>query len=657
MDSYSIEHNRNFDFWAQPGLFVYTTIGNLLLYRLCWAFNILIWSKYDINYISILHLKNIKPNQLVVINETATLLVFYFITLLIFFRVNVSYADANTTNTIAVEHPILSYGCPLLLLIVSILYLMYEFLYLFGNHTSHGIFNMEVITHCFQAAFVSSTFRDTFAADVLTSFTRIIADSINASCWIISGSFLQLDDTIQNFGTSSMQCTGYNMIYIVSIIQMIPLFIRTLQCIRGMIDDNYNSYPLGYNSMKYMLSVLVVVLGLTVGNNTNNNSNNIIIYYFFIVLSILYKWWWDVTMDWGMFDVMPKPLDCKSNHSISCCNKTGCCTIESMKDNGILPRYKQQTITEKPSNGIIINNLITYFQLLKNIIKLILKSKIFLRSSLMFPSISLYYLCIILDLILRFLWVLSLLPSTTLPKEFVGYQLSFFLGSMEILRRCMWATLRVEYEHLKMLKKKTPGFLNNRIMRKEEDLLFISGNESVGERLSLRKHSNLVIDDEMVDGDDDGNGDVDNDGYDSDIGVGIRLRNLRSKHRISLHLTDHSDGDGDQENKHESEIDNNDDVIKGRHVLKRNDIDDVNDVDIEVSGHRPSWNNEEYSPVGNRSSRDREDSSTGDISSRRLRLFHKKSVFDLPPDLVIDSDMDSADKINEELIQTSVHST
>ncbi len=48
--------------------------------------------------------------------------------------------------------------------------------------------------------------------------------------------------------------------------------------------------------------------------------------------------------------------------------------------------------------------------------------------------------------------------STTYPVPYVGPVLSFFLGSMEILRRAMWGIFRVEYEHTKFMNKKVLGF-------------------------------------------------------------------------------------------------------------------------------------------------------------------------------------------------------
>jgi hypothetical protein len=171
-------------------------------------------------------------------------------------------------------------------------------------------------------------------------------------------------------------------------------------------DGGWKVYPQGYNAVKYLLSIVVVVIGLQA-------SSNVALYFFFIALSTFYKWWWDVVMDWGLFDVLPK-------------------NVYELLD---LYNYRSR--------------------------------KMFLRKSLMYPRENFYYLCIVIDLILRFLWVLSTLPPDSL-HGLVGYQLSFFLGSMEIIRRCMWGILRVEYEHLKMLKNKTPGYLSNHVLRMHE---------------------------------------------------------------------------------------------------------------------------------------------------------------------------------------------
>lgn len=394
-------------------MYVYTTIGNLLLYRVFWWVSIAVWAKYDINYISILQLSDVKPNLLLVADQTATLLALYFVDLLIFYRANTSYSSLDNT--------FLSYSSPIVLVGLAMLYQWYEYLFLFGDErVSRGLFNKQVIQNCFTTPFVKVTFRDNYSADVLTSFTRILADSLYASCWVMSGAFLHPTgpesgngNNAHSFGSDYMYCSGNTMFLLTAYIQLIPLTIRFLQCCRNLYDATpnwrqFSLYPQGFNAIKYLLSISVV---LATVESVGLGFQSIGFTLFLIVITTIYKWWWDVAMDWGLFDVLPtSPWD-----------------LISIK-----------AFTEK---------------------------HLFLRKSLMYPSPLFYYLCIWLDLALRFMWVLSLLPPSMFGS-FVGYQLKLFIASMELLRRCMWGILRVEYEHLKMLRNKTPGFLSNQILRR-----------------------------------------------------------------------------------------------------------------------------------------------------------------------------------------------
>ncbi len=87
-----------------------------------------------------------------------------------------------------------------------------------------------------------------------------------------------------------------------------------------------------------------------------------------------------------------------------------------------------------------------------------MKDPPFLRTYLIYPSIWWYYLAIVADLVLRFMWVVVLMPG-------VGPHLSLFLGTIEIVRRSMWGLFRVEREHLVRLLNQTqnePAYMRYR---------------------------------------------------------------------------------------------------------------------------------------------------------------------------------------------------
>jgi hypothetical protein len=101
--------------------------------------------------------------------------------------------------------------------------------------------------------------------------------------------------------------------------------------------------------------------------------------------------WWDVVMDWGLFTVRP--------------------TCENISALFVEPK-------DRRARHLAANN------------------RPFLRPLLLYrDNLWIYYVCIFLDLILRFMWTISLVPmDTTLP--FVKpAALSVFLGSLEIFRR------------------------------------------------------------------------------------------------------------------------------------------------------------------------------------------------------------------------------
>ena len=106
------------------------------------------------------------------------------------------------------------------------------------------------------------------------------------------------------------------------------------------------------------------------------------LYYLIVLFSTLYKWWWDIAFDWKLWAVFPNLT-------------SGCC----------------------PKN-------------------------VFLRPLLMYPKHWYYYGAIVADLVLRFLWVSSLATLGT-TSSFLGAVLPIFLGSLEILRRCLWGVFKV----------------------------------------------------------------------------------------------------------------------------------------------------------------------------------------------------------------------
>ena len=71
----------------------------------------------------------------------------------------------------------------------------------------------------------------------------------------------------------------------------------------------------------------------------------------------------------------------------------------------------------------------------------------FLGPRLMYPQRWVYYAVIAADLVLRFMWVLTLIPPQSGAKFEIPQYLTAVSMSMELLRRTLWGFFRLENEH------------------------------------------------------------------------------------------------------------------------------------------------------------------------------------------------------------------
>jgi hypothetical protein len=134
-------------------------------------------------------------------------------------------------------------------------------------------------------------------------------------------------------------------------------------------------------------------------------------YYALIVFSAIYKWLWDVIMDWDLLYVFRM----------------------------------------YPKNWML------------------------LRKDLLYSPPLIYYVAIFMDLVLRFVWMISLAPTGSGMAVLNTSQFNFFFGSLEILRRAMWNHFRMEYEHLKHIKKNSIGYIERKSSTVGKTLAATSG--------------------------------------------------------------------------------------------------------------------------------------------------------------------------------------
>lgn len=232
---------------------------------------------------------------------------------------------------------------------------------------------------------------------------KVFQDLAWTLCFFLSGEWLLLEESQGHFWTQSL---WYKNI-LVPIICLLPLYFRFNQCMRRFFETG-DRFPHLANAFKYALSQTVTLFGAfhplyrmkrTV---TSDSANYFQLFWAALfVVSSLYSFTWDLYMDWGL---------------------------------------------GKIEDG-------------------------FLATQLMFPRRSYYYAVIAIDLgtlrrtglryfsmniltvlfcahpVLRFMWVLTLVPPESGARFEVPQYLAALSMILELFRRTLWGFFRLENEH------------------------------------------------------------------------------------------------------------------------------------------------------------------------------------------------------------------
>jgi hypothetical protein len=421
----TISRSNRFALWKSYGLFIFSVVGGIMVFNITWALNIRIWTNRKINYLSIFQIPHLEPNTMKVLQDSGTIMCVYATCLFWFFETGRHGGE--------VTHHTASVACPLILLAFVLVrfgnkVIKGRFNSTFGQGDSLTVFNGSVLYKCLIAPFAVVTFRDIYAADVLTSFNKVISDAIYGGCWVFTGAFLKDENDLID-DNDKVVCSPTNMANVSTVVISFVLWIRIAQCARRYHDTK--AIPNIFNIIKYALSLAVAVVGRFI--------DALNFYYMTLaVVATLYKWYWDVVMDWGL---------CDSAH-----------------------------FSVQPY---------------------------FLRPKRFFRQTWIYYVVIFVDLILRFLWIISLMPAD-LQDDLFGNYLSIQLGYLEILRRAMWGVFRVEWEHIahenksefgfrSNTTKSSKGYLNSKDDKSQYLLLGSGVDEEIGEErqsvvFEYRKH-------------------------------------------------------------------------------------------------------------------------------------------------------------------------
>jgi hypothetical protein len=379
--------------WNDPAIYLYSFLGNLLMYDWLWGINVYIWEQANINYLVLLDLTvQHAPSHLQIFSHTADFSYIYLINLLLYYK-----ARRNDLH-----YNIPPHYFPIALVLLGMSYFVVN-MFLQRHHVSHRLYSPQVLYRIITSPFSNVTLREIYTADVMTSFIKVFSNFIYASCYLASSSYAKESTTIHHFGT----CQHSYMTYISGLFALLPLWFRFAQCLRRIYETSINDnspvkfiiWPHSYNALKYLLSVLVVILSLShplsdmKSVNKNSRESYRIGFILLCLVTTIYQFYWDVCNDWGFFKVRPRRDDLFRSDSY-----------------------------------------------------------LFLRNKLMYKSnIWLYYVLILLNLVLRGLWTLSLIPQGSSGGPFsysLSDQLGPFLAAFELCRRSIWGCYRLEWEHI-----------------------------------------------------------------------------------------------------------------------------------------------------------------------------------------------------------------
>lgn len=248
------------------------------------------------------------------------------------------------------------------------------------------------------APFITPTFFVTYVGDVFTSMVKVFQDLLFSVCFIAYGDFLNLEiDHKTGVRTGNkghhFQAWTHSFWYkqiAIPLVCILPLWIRFNQCLRKYVDTGKRMPHLA-NAFKYALSSSVALFGS---------------------VHPLYK--------------------------------------------GISPaNHDRHALFQIFWLGLfILSSLYSFFWDVYMDWGLGRLDYGFLGPRLMFPKKIHYYMVICADLVLRSMWVLTLIP----PESGADFQLPQYLTAvsmcLELFRRTIWSFFRLEHEH----RHNTEGF-------------------------------------------------------------------------------------------------------------------------------------------------------------------------------------------------------
>lgn len=372
--------------WTSPSLHYLSFVGNVIVYRWFWGLSVFAWERASVNYQLLFGFAdNHVPHYQTIFDDCTNLSIVYLLCFIF-------YLDAlrDPSQALGGIVPANTF----LVVMLATLVMRFGYSYFFSRQF-YGVFSPRELWHMLTPLSRPSTLKDRFAADMACSLTRELTDLVYASCFVFSGAV----GTALVATKMPPSCDANAMQIASALLNAWPQLVRFCQCLRRQFDSGSATggimqCPISYNTLKYSGAVLVITLGTF---RQVNEASSAPYYAFVIVLCLavtIYQAVYDIVVDWGLLKILPEPADCWG-----------------LLGGGRLP------------------------------------DKVFLRHRLMYHKPYIYYTVMVINPLLRFVWTLSLLPTSSQAGQIVSY-LSPCLCTIELFRRFLWCCLKLEMDHI-----------------------------------------------------------------------------------------------------------------------------------------------------------------------------------------------------------------
>jgi len=267
------------------------------------------------------------------------------------------------------------------------------------------------------APFYPVSFADNVVGDVLTSLAKPLQDVPATICYFARHHPMQ-EEEIQLLKQQGDVCPERLHQFLMPLVAAMPFMWRALQCLRRFRDTRQQRHL--WNFGKYMASLLVIWVSWMLDHS--------LMVVLVSIIATVYAAIWDITLDWGLGRKELLNCGCPprarsgSQSTVSTASVNIDLSAPFLEEKA---RDRTNSAVPQATAAASIKEAERYF------------------------SSSTYRFCSICDVLGRLTWVLSLMPVTIVSKTTANRAvLMFLVSTTEILRRCMWAVLRLEYEQV-----------------------------------------------------------------------------------------------------------------------------------------------------------------------------------------------------------------